>query len=245
MPEPATPLSERPWENAARMLGVDEALDAVLAAFAALPAVGLPLLDAAGLVLAADVIARDPVPPFRNSAMDGYAVRAEDTADATWERPVALPVVAQVAAGQGRVSPLPPGAAIRIMTGAPLPEGANAVVRFEETSQGADPACHARSDVLVHRPATALDNVREAGEDIAPGTVVARAGQVLTPPDLGLLASVGRTDVAVHRRPVVAILSTGNEVVAPGHDLARGAIRDSNSTVIGSLARGWGAETRK
>jgi molybdopterin molybdotransferase len=244
MPEPATPRSERPWENVARMLGVDEALDAVLAAFAPLPAVSLPLLDAAGLVLAADVVARDPVPPFRNSAMDGYAVRAEDTVGASWERPVALPVVAQVAAGQERVSPLPRRAAIRIMTGAPLPEGANAVVRFEETSQSADPAGHARPEVLVYRPAAALDNVREAGEDIAQGTVVARAGQTLTPPDLGLLASVGRADVAVHRRPVVAILSTGNEVVTPGHDLARGAIRDSNSSVIGALARGWGAETR-
>jgi molybdopterin molybdotransferase len=226
------------------MLGVDEALKAVLAAFGPLPAVGLPLLDAAGLVLAADVMARVPVPPFRNSAMDGYAVRAADTAGATWSSPVALPVVAQVAAGQGDVPVLPAGTAIRIMTGAPLPDGADAVVRFEETLLPAGAGATAQPEVLVHRPAKRLDNVRKAGEDIAPGTVVARAGQVLGPPRLGLLASVGQPTAPVHRRPLVAVLSTGNEVVAPGPELARGSIRDSNSYVLGALARAWGAETR-
>ena len=244
MPEPTTPLVERPWEDVERMLDVDSALVQVLSAFSPLHPVTLPLLEAANMVLAADVIARDDVPPFRNSAMDGYAVRAVDTASATWSAPVELPVTAHVAAGQPDVPRLGPGEAIRIMTGAPLPAGADAVVRFEETDEGGSTGQQARGIVLVYRKARPLDNVREAGEDISSGTCVASRGHVLRPADLGLIASVGEPRVQVHRRPVIGVLSTGNEVSPPGPGLAPGTIRDSNSFVIGALARSWGADVR-
>ncbi|MDF3017977.1 MAG: molybdenum cofactor synthesis domain protein, partial [Thermomicrobiales bacterium] len=244
VPEPTTPLIERPWEDIERMLDVDAALQQVLSAFAPLEPVSVPLLDAATMVLAADAIARDDVPPFRNSAMDGYAVRAADTASATWSTPAQLPVAAYVAAGQGDVPRLGAGEAIRIMTGAPLPDGADAVVRFEETDESGSAGQSERETVLVYRAARLLDNVREAGEDIARGTLVVRRGQVLRPADLGLIASIGQPSVHVHRRPVVAVLSTGNEVLAPGEQLKPGTIRDSNSFVIGALARSWGADVR-
>jgi molybdopterin molybdotransferase len=244
VPEPTTPLIERPWEDVARMLDVDAALCMVLEAFAPLSPEVVPLLDAGGRVLAADVVARDDVPPFRNSAMDGFAVRVEDIAAATWTAPVELPVVADVAAGQRDVPALGHGEAIRIMTGAPLPAGADAVVRFEETNAPLPGLDGARGTVNIFRAAKRLDNVREAGEDIARGTVVARQGEVLTAARLGLIASVGQPRVAVHRRPVVGILSTGNEVFPPGSDLAPGAIRDSNAFVLATLAKAWGAEVR-
>jgi molybdopterin molybdotransferase len=244
VPEPTTPLIERPWEDVERMLDVDAALEHVLSAFAPLDPTTVPLLEAANMVLAAEVVARDDVPPFRNSAMDGYAVRAVDTAFATWSAPAELPVACHVAAGQRDVPRLGPGEAIRIMTGAPLPKGADAVVRFEETDESGSAAQPGRTSVLVYRAARRFDNVREAGEDIARGTPVAGRGQVLRPANLGLIASVGEPLVRVHRRPVVAVLSTGNEVIAPGDDLKPGTIRDSNSFVIGALARSWGADVR-
>jgi molybdopterin molybdotransferase len=244
VPEPTTRLIERPWEDVERMLDVDAALQHVLSAFAPLDSIEVPLIDAAGMVLAADVIARDDVPPFRNSAMDGYAVRAADTVSATWSAPSRFPVAAYVAAGQRDVPQLRAGEAIRIMTGAPLPEGADAVVRFEETDESGSAGQAGRETVLVYRAARPFDNVREAGEDIACGTPVAHRGQMLRPADLGLIASVGEPSVPVHRRPVVAVLSTGNEVTAPGEDLQPGTIRDSNSFVIGALARSWGADVR-
>jgi molybdopterin molybdotransferase len=244
VPEPTTPLIERPWEDVEQMLDVDAALEHVLSAFTPLEAVSVPLLDAATMVLAANVIARDNVPPFRNSAMDGYAVRAADTVSATWSAPSRLPVAAYVAAGQRAVPRLRPGEAIRIMTGAPLPDGADAVVRFEETDESGSAGDSGRDTVLVFRAARPFDNVREAGEDIARGAPVARRGQALRPADIGLIASVGEPEVHVHRRPVVAVLSTGNEVMAPGENLKPGTIRDSNSFVIGALARCWGADAR-
>jgi molybdopterin molybdotransferase len=244
VPEPTTPLIERPWEDVARMLDVDAALAMVLRAFAPLPAEDAPLLGAGSRVLAADVVACDNVPPFRNSAMDGFAVRVEDIAAAKWSEPVELPVVADVAAGQSEVPTLSPGQAIRIMTGAPLPAGANAVVRFEETNAPPPGSDGTRGTVLIYRAAKPSDNVREAGEDIARGTVVARCGEVLTAARLGLIASVGQPRVAVHRRPVVSILSTGNEVIPPGAELVPGTIRDSNAFVLATLAEAWGAEAR-
>jgi molybdopterin molybdotransferase len=244
VPEPITPLVERPWEDVERMLDVDSALARVLSAFSPLQPVLLPLLDAADLVLASDVIAVSDVPPFRNSAMDGYAVRAVDTLSAAWSSPAELPVTANVAAGQRDLPRLGAGEAIRIMTGAPLPVGADAVVRFEETDEASSPGQPERSRVLVYRAARPLDNVREAGEDIARGTRVACHGQVLRPADLGVIASVGEPRVQVHRRPVIGVLSTGNEVSPPGDRLQPGTIRDSNSFVLGALARSWGADVR-
>jgi molybdopterin molybdotransferase len=244
MPEPATPLAERPWEDVERMLDVDSALELVLSAFSPLPAESIPLLEANQRVLAADVMARDNVPPFRNSAMDGYAVLAEESAGATWSDPVLLPIAGQLAAGAEVTPSLPDGQAIRIMTGAPMPLGADAVVRFEETDERTGKRAAADGCVRIFRPAAPLDNVREAGEDISSGALVARSGQVLAPPDLGLLASVGHAEVGVHRRPRVSILSTGDEVIRPGANLPTGKIHDSNSFVLGTLARSWGGDVQ-
>src|SRR5215218_10914970 len=163
--------------------------------------------------------------------MDGYAVRLADTAFATGSAPTELPVASYVAAGERDVPRLAAGEAIRIMTGAPLPEGADAVVRFEETDESGSSAQPVRGKVLVYRAARPLDNVREAGEDIASGTRVACRGQLLRPADLGLIASVGESHVQVHRRPVIGVISTGNEVMPPGDALVPGMIRDSNSFV--------------
>jgi molybdopterin molybdotransferase len=244
VPEPNTPLAERPWENIERMVEVDHALDRILAVVSPLPVEPVPLLQAAGRVIAEPVLARDNVPPFRNSAMDGFAVRCQDVARAAWDDPAILPVAAEVAAGDPAGAALAPGTAIRIMTGAVLPEGADAVVRFEETDEASRPGGAPASEVRVFRPTRPGDNVREAGEDIARGAEIASPGQVLTPARLGLLASVGVAEAPVHRRPVVSILSTGNEVVPPGEVLPSGKIRDSNAYVLAAMAQAWGAEVR-
>jgi molybdopterin molybdotransferase len=223
------------------MLDVDGALASVLAAVKPLEAVSLPLIDALGHVLASDVIARDRVPPFRNSAMDGFAVRAVDTKAATWTQPISLRVTGEAAAGQDQVGNVNTGEAIRIMTGAPMPAGADAVVRFEETDAGGKSGSDSEALVRVFHPARPLDNVREAGEDIASGDRIAEKGCELRPATLGLLASVGHAEVTVHRAPTVAILSTGNEVLSPGQELAPGKIRDSNAYVLAAMARRWGA----
>ena len=244
MPEPDTPLAERPWEDVDRMVTVETALARVLAAFAPLPAARVPLLDALGLVLAEDVVAGVDVPPFRNSAMDGYAVRAVDTAGATDRDPVVLRLVGDLAAGAAPGDALAPGTAIRIMTGAAMPDGADAVVRFEETDEtayGPERAARApRSTIGIRRPAKPWDNVRPAGEDIRRGKIALRRGCLLRPPELGLLASLNAVEVAVHRRPVVAILSTGDEVVDPGADLQPGQIRNSNSFTLAAMVKRFG-----
>lgn len=239
MPEPETPLSERPWEDVERLVPVDAALGRVLASVEPLPAGSLPLLDAAGLVLADDVVAPEDVPPFRNSAMDGYAVRCADTAGASEATPLRLWVLATAPAGSGGGLVVEPGTAVRIMTGAPMPDGADAVVRFEETDEGRgfDPAY-----VGILRTAGPMDNVRPAGEDIVRGSVVLRAGQALGAADLGMLAALGFSEVSVRRRPRVAVLSTGDEVVEPGDPLPFGKIRNSNTTTLAALARAWGAQ---
>ena len=243
MPEPETPLSERPWEEVDRLLSVDDALERVLTAVNPLPPVDLPLLAARELVLTDAVVAECDVPPFRNSAMDGYAVRAEETAGASLGEPVRLRVAGLVAAGSPERWTLGPGSAIRIMTGAAMPAGADAVVRFEETDEGTTGSRPDQNgEVEIFRPARTRDNVRPAGEDVAKGTLVFPAGRRLRPSDLGLLAALGRTSVRVHRRPRVALLSTGDEVVAPGAPLAPGLVRDSNTTTLAAMAASWGAK---
>ncbi|MFM9107626.1 MAG: gephyrin-like molybdotransferase Glp [Chloroflexota bacterium] len=224
------------------MLGVDEAVERILALVRPCDPVSLPLRGARGMVLAREVIAPENVPPFRNSAMDGYALLAADTAPAGLETPVSLPVSGAVAAGDPPGAVLAPGAAIRIMTGAPMPAGADAVVRFEETDEGSIGRLPDRAFVAIHRAASPLDNVREAGEDVRAGSVLLEAGRALRPADLGLLAAAGLTEAVVCRRPRVAILSTGNEVVDPQGPLPPGAIRDSNATTLAAMAESWGAE---
>lgn len=239
MPEPETPLAERPWEDVARMVDVDEVLRRVLASVRPLPSHQLPILDALGLVVTHDVVADVDVPPFRNSAMDGYAVRTAETAGATADRPVRLRVVREIAAGAAEVGRIEPGTAARIMTGAAVPEGADGVVRFEETDEGAGGG--RPGWVAIHRPAKPWDNVRPAGEDLRRGETVIAAETRLRPPEIGLLAALNRSAVGVHRRPRVAVLSTGDEVVDLGPSLRPGQIRNSNSYTLAAMAHAWGA----
>lgn len=246
MPEPNTPLSERPWEDVDRMVGVDEALARVLDAVAPLPPIDVPILDADGLVLAEDIVADVDVPPFRNSAMDGYAVRAADTAGARFNAPVALRMIGSIAAGTDTSLVVEPGTAVRVMTGAVMPEGADAVVRFEETDESAYGPARVgrveRDSIGITRAAKPWDNVRPAGEDVRRGTVVLAKGTQLRPPEIGLLAAMNRSAVPVHRRPKVAILSTGDEVIDIGPELQPGQIRNSNSYTLAAMAKRCGAD---
>jgi molybdopterin molybdotransferase len=219
-------------------LDVDSARERIVAAFAPLPAVSIPLLDALGMVLAEDIVAGEPLPPFSNSAMDGYAVRSSDLFPATSASPVVLRVIGQVPAGLPATVRVEPGSAVRIMTGAPIPPGADAVVRFEET----DEPDSSRELVAVYRAVRPGDNVRPVGEDMAAGDTVLTAGSALRPAEIGLLAAVGRTEVAVHRRPKVAILATGDEIVDPGDPMFPGQIRNSNSSILAALVKRTGGD---
>jgi molybdopterin molybdotransferase len=223
------------------MIGVDEALAQILAAVTPLPPVELPLLATLGLTLAEDVVAPHDVPPYRNSAMDGYAVRAADIAGASRERPARLAVVASIAAGHPSEVAIGPGEAARIMTGAAMPAGADTVVRFEETDETPGERGERRT-VQIYRAARLGENVRWPGEDVRAGAVVLAAGTPLRAAEIGLLASLGQARVPVHRRPRVALFSTGDEVVAIDAPLAPGQLRDSNSYTLASLVRRYGGE---
>lgn len=246
MPEPDTPLSERPWENVARMVSVDDALAKVLAAVAPLPPVDVSILGADGLVLFEDIVAGVDIPPFRNSAMDGYAVRYADTSDATVATPASLRLTGSIAAGSDSILSVEPGCAVRVMTGAIMPDGADAVVRFEETDETAYGSSRdsrkARKTIGIIRAAKPWDNVRPAGEDVRRGTVALPAGTLLRPPEIGLLAALNLPTVRVHRRPRVAVLSTGDEIVDVGPELKPGQIRNSNTYTLSALAKRYGAE---
>jgi molybdopterin molybdotransferase len=235
------------WDNPEAMLGVDEARSRILATFSRLPPVSLPILETLGLVLAEDVVSTEDIPPFRNSAMDGFAVRSIDTASATATAPVSLVVRGEIAAGQAPSADVVPGTAIRIMTGAVVPNGADAVIRFEEvveeagTASGADIAL-AEPTLTLSRPVRIWENVRHAGEDVAAGTLVLRAGTVLRPAHIGLLAAMNRSSAVSVRRPVIAILSTGDEVMEIGAQLLPGQIRNSNSYMLAAMTRQFGGE---
>ncbi|MGW9430358.1 molybdotransferase-like divisome protein Glp, partial [Streptomyces decoyicus] len=200
-----------------------------------------------------DITVPVALPPFDNSSMDGYAVRAADVEGATEEAPVALTVIGDVAAGSGELPEVGPGQAARIMTGAPLPPGAEAVVPVEWTDGGTGegPAAAMRAhsaapqdaagEVRVHRPAVAGAHIRARGSDVAEGEPALRAGTVLGPSQIGLLAAIGRGTVKVRPRPRVVVMSTGSELVQPGEALGPGQIHDSNSFQLTAAARAAGA----
>jgi molybdenum cofactor synthesis domain-containing protein len=181
-------------------------------------------------VLAEAVVAQEAVPPFANTAMDGYAVVAADTAGATGGSPVQLPVVAEVAAGHPAPRALRAGEAMRIFTGAPVPDGADAIVMVERTERLGD-----GSAVAISAAAVAGDHIRPAGDDVLVGDEVLSAGEQLTPGHLGVLATIGVLEVMAHRRPRVGVLSTGDELVADGGALAPGQIRESNGRTLLAL----------
>jgi molybdopterin molybdotransferase len=232
----------RPWEDVDRMLGVDEARERILDAVSPLEPGDIPLLDALGLVLASDVVSTVNIPPFRNSAMDGYAVRSLDTSGASSSQPAQLTVIAELAAGYPSEVTVESGQAVRIMTGAAMPDGADAVVRFEETDEIGPEASRDRRAVQIHIEAKPGENVREAGEDVRAGTTVLKAGTVLRPAEIGVLASINQSRVRAHRRPRVGILSTGDEVIGLGPELRPGQIRDANSYTLAAMVKHYGGE---
>lgn len=204
------------------MLSVEEATEQLLAYFRTLEPETVPLLESLGRVLAEDVHADVDIPPLSNTAMDGYALRAAETAGASSQSPVELRIVADLAAGYVSEVPVVPGTAIRIMTGAPIPEGADAVLPFEDAERSGE-------TVRILRPVQLKANVRDAGEDVRKGELVLHQGRRIRPQDVGMLATVGRKQVQVTRRPRVAILATGDEVVEVDAPLGPGKIRNSNS----------------
>jgi len=211
------------------VLSVEEALERILATVRALDAERVPILEAVGRVLAEEVTADRDIPPHTNSAMDGYAVRGADVARV----PVRLRVVGEAAAGRPCSVEVMPGAAVRIMTGAPMPAGADTVVPFEQT--------HADGEWVEVLKATAPGaNVRPVGEDVRAGETVLSPGAVLRPQEIGMLAALGRTEVTVIRRPRVAILATGDEVVPPWETPGPGQIRDANSYTVAAQVQRYG-----
>jgi len=223
------------------MISVEEALEKVLSYVEVLEPERKPILDCLGQVLAEDVYSTIDIPPLDNSAMDGYALRAEDTRGASESSPRYLVVVGEVAAGSLPAQEVRPGTAIRIMTGAPLPKGADAVVRFEDTdevnrkSSGGD-----LSQIGILCQAKKGLNVRGRGEDIAKGNLILKKGKVLRPQEIGVLASLGRSTALVIRRPIVAILATGDELIGVDQPLAPGKIHDSNTYTIAAEVSRYG-----
>ena len=216
------------------MKRVADHLSDILSAVRPLTPLDVQLLDAHGCVLVEDVVAPWPLPQFDNSAMDGYAVRAEDVRDASEDEPVELPVVADIAAGETQVDAIGPGLAARIMTGAPIPVGADAVVPVEYTDGGT-------ARVRITLAAQAGRHLRRIGEDVQAGDTVLTAGTFLGAAQVGLLAAVGNDRVKVRPRPRVVVISTGRELVEPGLPLALGQITDSNSYTLTASAREAGA----
>jgi molybdopterin molybdotransferase len=213
------------------MIPIDEACSHVLDRCAELPVANTPIEDALGLVTAADITAAEDVPPFDNTAVDGFAVRAVDTATIG----SMLTVVGTMAAGARPDRAVGPGEAMRIMTGAPIPPGADAIVMVEDSIVAGD-------QVSFTRSVQSGDAIRRSGSDVVTGTMVLRQGTVLTPAHIGVLASIGRLHVPVVRRARVAVLSTGDELVRGERSLAPGEIRESNARMLTGLVAQAGCE---
>ncbi|MDQ2837861.1 MAG: molybdopterin molybdotransferase MoeA [Actinomycetota bacterium] len=218
-----------------RLRTVAEQLSRVLDTIGSVAPIELALLDAQGLLLAEQVIADAPLPGFDSAAMDGYAVRAVDLRQATLDKPVVLPVVGDVLAGSRSVSGMGPGLCMRIMTGAPIPPGADAVIALEETDGGV-------ARVAIRRAPRTGDCVRRAGEDLAAGALALGPGATLGPQQLALLAAVGHDRVVVQPRPRVVVISTGSELVDVGKQAGFGEVSDSNSYMLAAAARDAGAD---
>ncbi len=221
------------------MLSVREARDRILAHFSPLEETTCPLDEAAGRVLARAILADTDLPPFDNSGVDGFAVLAADVA----QTPIALPVVADIPAGKAARLTLLPGQAARIMTGAQVPPGADAVVMVEDTDFGPQAVGSlAPQQVTIHKPVRSGDNLRKRGTDIIAGQEIFRAEQVLRAQDLGMLAMLGVAQVPVRKKPRVAILSSGDELLPVEAALEAGKIRDSNTYTLAALAAQTGCE---
>ena len=222
------------------MISLEEARALVLSHVRPLPVETVPVLEAVGRVAAADLASDIDIAPFAHSAMDGFAVRASELAEASPESPVELDVIAEVAAGDVFEGVIGAGQCVRIMTGAPLPADADAVVKYEvvdAVSGDGKPG----SRVAFRAPADARANVREAGEEARAGEVVVGRGEVVGAAGVGFLASCGITEVPTYRRPRVAVIAIGSELVAPTEVPAPGKIRNSNSYALAACAQAAGA----
>ncbi|MFQ5945401.1 MAG: gephyrin-like molybdotransferase Glp [Anaerolineae bacterium] len=207
------------------MIALEDARERILAAFRRLEPEDVPILDGLGRILAEEVFAEEDIPPFDNSAMDGFAVRASDTRGTTREAPATLPVIGEIAAGTPPSVEVRSGTAVRIMTGAPLPPGADAVVRLEDSSEARG---RLEESVEIYVEVPPRHYVRDAGEDLARGGLAIPEGRMLRPQEIGVLASLGRSRVRVTRQPRVAVLATGDELVDVEEPLGPGQIRNSN-----------------
>jgi len=216
------------------LVSVEEHRDRILSAITPLPAFDQPLMEAFGLSAAEDVHAGVALPGFDNSGMDGYAVCQVDVAGASEESPVHLPVVGEIGAGQATVLAMSPGTAVKIMTGAPVPSGADSVVPYEWTDRGV-------ANVVITQAPELGQHVRPAGQDVAVGDLLVEQGMVLGPRQLGLLAAVGRASVRSRPRPRVVVISTGSELREPGTALGHDSIYDGNSFLLAAAARQAGA----
>lgn len=230
------PLPPPPPARENGMRSLEDHRDYLLSCVTELPAFGQQLLDAVDLAICEEVISPISLPGFDNSAMDGYAVRAQDVASASGENPVRLPVVGEVPAGRPAPHRLSPGTAMKIMTGAPIPPGADAIVAYEATDRGA-------TDVEIYEPSEVGRHIRRTGEDVAAGHRVFRPGDQLGPRAIGLLAAIGKDKVLVRPRPRVVVVATGSELVQPGVPLpSEFQIFDSNSYLLAAAARNAGAQ---
>jgi molybdopterin molybdotransferase len=220
------------------MLELEEAVARILAALPSPQSEIIPLNDAHGRVLVQSVASPIDLPPFDNSAMDGYAVRAEDVRDAKPDAPVRLCLAGKVAAGEVFPGELKAGACVRLFTGSPLPKGADCVVMQEDTRIDQN----APGEIQILDSARPWENVRFCGEDVRSGAALAGAGQALSPAHLSLLAAAGLTQVTVGRQPVVGLIATGSELIDPGPALGAGQIYESNRVGLAALVRGAGGK---
>jgi molybdopterin molybdotransferase len=218
----------------ADLLPVSDLVERILASVSPLPDFPQPLMEALGLALAEDVVAPISLPSFDNSAMDGYAVVQADVASASPETPVQLPVVGEIGAGRAGLMAMSQGTAVKIMTGAPIPTGCDAVVPYEWTDRGV-------AQVRITQAPKLGQHIRLTGDDVAEGDVLLEHGTVLGPRHLGLLAAVGRATVRSRPRPRVVVISTGSELRDPGTPLGRDSIYDGNSYLLAAAARAAGA----
>jgi molybdopterin molybdotransferase len=234
-PAALQPLPDPPEPGPTGLRTMEAHREYLLSCVSELPPFSQHLLDALDLSLCENISSTIDLPRFDNSAMDGYAVRAVDVADASPDSPVSLPVVGEIAAGSAAPHRLSPGTAMKIMTGAPMPEQADTVVPYENSDRGV-------SDVKIFAPSEPDQHVRHRGEDIRAGTELYRAGDLLGPRDIGVLAGIGMDKVLVRPRPRVVVISTGTELVEPGFELDRNEqIFDANSFLLAASVRAAGA----
>ena len=234
-------IKKRKSHYHADMLSVEEAREKILSVFNKLEEISVNLENSLGYVISKDVVSKINVPPWDNSAMDGYAVLQKDVKKASNDNIVYLNVIEEIAAGNMPKKSISLGQASRIMTGAPVPDGANAVVPFEDTDENQSKS---KEKIGIKIDVVDFENIRKCGEDISEGDKVITKGTEITPAVVGVLASIGYDQIQVYRKPKVGILSTGNELIEPGEKLEKGKIYNSNSSTIASLTKQYGGEIK-